>query len=248
MSTLNTILIIILFILILVTIVLYIFKRKETYDKQKQNRRMYPQNPSSYNQPPQPMNQQQSYNVKPQSDMYVPKKVTFEMPAFVRSIQTTSRNSFIIGVEIESNDKISLNQQIALLGEEIIKEDIKLIESKTSQQSNEPQIEDRLEEILTLMKQNPTETKKILLNNPIPQKETQQPPVDYSNEDIINTVENKTKNTVQKKSKKKIDDKNLSWDKKRPQKEFECTVCHTKRKTRWTPKTPDEPYVCFKCV
>lgn len=247
MSALTTFLTIILFILILVMIVSIIHKRKSDLDTKKQNRRMYQQNPSTYNQPPQPTNQQ-PYNVNQQSDLFVPKKVTFEVPAFVRSIQTTSRNSFIIGVEIESNDKISLNQQIALMGEEIIKEDLKRKESKTTQQLKEPQIEDKLTELLNIMKQNPTETKKILLNTPTPQKETQQPPVNYSNEEIIKTVENKPKNTVQNKSKKKIKSKKMSWDKKRPQKEFECTVCHTKRKTRWTPKTPDEKYVCFTCV
>lgn len=240
MSALTTILTIILFILILVMIVAIIYNKKRDLDTKKQNRRMYQQNPSMYNQPPQPTNQQ-PYNVNQQSNLFVPKKVTFEVPAFVRSIQTTTRNSFVIGVEIESNDKISLNQQIALIGEEIIKEDLKRIES--TQQSKEPQIEDKLTELLNLMKQNPTETKKIILKTP----EKQSDPVTYSNEDIIKMVEKKPQKIVQNKPKKKIKSKKMSWDKKRPQKEFECTKCHTKRKTRWTPTTPDEKYVCYVC-
>lgn len=236
MSDLVTILAGIFVILVLILLCVVICKRKKYLDTTKQGTMNF----HDYNQPPLPSNQTQ---------LSVPKKARFQVPAFIRSIETTTRDSFIIGVEVGSNEKLELNQQLAIVGEEIIQEKLERINTKTYKQEKEPEIIDKLEELISLFAQKPAENK---------QEHTQKIPEEHNKLlkvtiDSANTDKTDTNSTTNIKPntgsapKKEQKPEKKPWNIERPQKDAECSVCHKVRKTRWRPKTPGEEYVCYKC-
>ncbi|MCK5374761.1 MAG: hypothetical protein KAJ40_05710 [Alphaproteobacteria bacterium] len=169
-----------------------------------------------YNQTPQQANQTQ---------LCVPKKAKFQVSGVVISMEMTLRSSYVIGVEVESKEKLDFNQEIALVGEEIIQEKLERIETKTYQpQKKEPEIIDKLNELIAAV-----EKKK-------------------SNADSVQKSVTKEEQNTNFEQNKKFKPKNSPWHKKRPQKDTECSKCHVIRKTRWQPKTPGEKYVCHVCA
>ncbi len=245
MSNITTILAGILIILILILIGLVLYKRKKYLESTKQRTR----NIYDYNNPPTPYDgfEQQPLPLN-QTQLAIPKKAKFQVPAFVRSIQTTTRDSFIIGVEVGSAEKLELNQQLAIVGEEIIQEKLERIDTRTYKQEKEPEIVDKLNELISIMGKNPNELESTK-EKKIPEEPNKllKVTIDSANTEETNTNSTTTMKPADDSSKTEQKPEKKPWNLERPQKDVECSVCHKVRKTRWRPKTPGEEYVCYKC-
>lgn len=233
MSEIITYLAGILVTLIIILVALVIIKKKRSGDATRfQDPRVYP-------------NYQQPEKVPYHQSMTVPRKSRFQVPASVRSIESTPRKSFIIGVEVGSADKLQLNQPVAILGEEVVQEKIERVETATYHKEKDPELMDKLQELISLVKNQ----KPIELDHKIKKETTPEIPEEPDGhlvpkkEPVSHSVP-KVKKTG-KKSKKEPGKK--SWHQLNPWKETECSVCHVTRKTRWKPKEPGEKYVCFEC-
>ena len=108
-----------------------------------------PMQPQQIQHPPQ-------YKITPSyknNEMTIPKKSQFNIPASVRSFTTTERNSVIVGIEVNNIDKLDLNQPIAIIGEEIIQEELSSPEARPQEKTGlYSGMEQKLEELIGLIK------------------------------------------------------------------------------------------------
>lgn len=116
MTDINTILLIIVAILAIIFFILIILRYIKREDFRSQNSSM-PTNQTDIF----PQIIQQNGDIR---TMKMPQKSVFNIKAYIRYIQASGRNTYIIGVEVPTIEKLQLNKQVVIKGEEITTESI----------------------------------------------------------------------------------------------------------------------------